>query len=93
MKKNIALLAGMAALMHPDNLKIHEQGNVVTSKPERRKPEIPFKKEEGIQKLIKDYQLIKSGKSRKGNLKQNRIIEKVEGYLKNGLLKKEDLMT
>lgn len=31
------------------------------------------------------------GKSKKGKLKQNRVIEKIEQYLESGLLTKADL--
>lgn len=52
---------------------------------------VEFKEQEGIKKLIKDYQLIKAGKSNKGQLKQNRIIRKINWLIEQGILTTEDL--
>lgn len=64
----------------------------ITSKPNPTK-QIPFNEQEGIKKLISEYRLIKSGKSKKGHLKQNRIVQKIESFIELGYLKKEDLTT
>ena len=57
----------------------------------RKRKKSEFKEQEGIKKLIKDYQLIKAGKSKKGQLKQNRIIGKINWLIEQGILKTEDL--
>ena len=70
------------------------QGKIGTSnpiEPEPPKPPTPFKKEEGVLKMIEDYKLIQNGESKKGRLKQNRIVEKVEHWLATGQLAHEDL--
>lgn len=72
---------------------IMTQGSVSTSRPKNPEPikePVPFKEQEGIKKLIQDYQLIRQGKSKKGQLKQNRIIKKIESYIDNGMLKESD---
>lgn len=63
------------------------------SKPIEPKPKkiTPFKKEDGVVKMIKEYNLIKTGKSKKGVLKQTRIKNKVDDWLKSGMLKEYDL--
>jgi len=51
----------------------------------------PFHKQEGISKMIKEYNLIKKGLSKKGIAKQNRIISKIKIYLEKGNLTEEHL--
>lgn len=95
MKNSKALLMlSMAAMMNPEVNEITEQGNVGNSKRKNPKPikePTPFNQQEGIKKMISDYKLIKEGKSEKGRLKQNRIVEKIESYLEKGFLTNEDL--
>ena len=73
------------------------RGQVATS---RQRPEpqdckaqkyVEFKEQEGIKKLIKDYKLIKAGESKKGQLKQNRIVGKINWLIEQGILEPEDL--
>jgi hypothetical protein len=95
MKKNVAYLGmtGMTMGLMEQNT-IVQRGKVVTSKPENPKPikePTSFSEQDGIKKMISEYQLIKSGQSKKGKLKQNRIVEKIESYLDKGFLTNKDL--
>ena len=60
-------------------------------KKEPTEPQIAFHKQEAIAKMIKDYQDIKLGNSKKGTAKQARIVSKIDGYIKSGLLTLEQL--
>lgn len=55
------------------------------------KPLKPFKEQIGIVNLIKEYNLIKNGQSKKGKRKQSRTILKVDEMIEKGYLTKEDL--
>ena len=98
MKKSSALgLMAFAMAMSAttdDSFAITERGNVGNGKqpklPEPRK-HTPFNKEEGVLKMIEDYNLIKQGKSKKGIIKQSRIKNKVDEWLKSGMLDESDL--
>jgi hypothetical protein len=50
-----------------------------------------FKEQDGIINLIKEYNLIKKGESKKGKMKQARIITKIEEMIEKGYLTKDDL--
>ena len=50
------------------------------------KPEIPYYKQEGIVKMIKQYNLIIISKCTLGKRKQARVIEKIEAMLDSGML-------
>lgn len=65
-----------------------------TSKPKEDLPPkepTPFKKQDGIVRMIEDYKLIQSGQSKKGKAKQARIVAKIESYLESGALTEEDV--
>jgi len=92
MKKNIALMSIMALAMSEEAMIINERGSVGSGKqpkPPEPKSITPFNKEEGISKMVLDYNLIKSGQSKKGKIKQARIISKIENYLKSRMLTEE----
>jgi hypothetical protein len=98
MKKSSALsLMAFAMAMSAttdDSFAITERGNVGSGKqpklPEPKK-HVPFKKQEGVLKMIEDYNLIIQGKSKKGITKQSRIKKKVDEWLKSGMLDELDL--
>ena len=83
---------GMTA-MADDTYAIEGRGKVANSSepPQPTKEPTPFNKQEGIVNLIKDYKLIKSGQSKKGKVKQARIVSKVEAMLEKGQLIESDL--
>ena len=56
------------------------------------KPKVPFRLEQPVLDLIKEYKDIKRGKSKKGRPKQLRIINKVEGWVKEGKILTIDLL-
>lgn len=96
MKKSNALaLMSFAMMMSAtdDTFAITERGNVGNDKPKLPEPikHVPFNKEEGVLKMIKDYNLIKQGKSKKGITKQARIKKRVDEWLKSGMLDESDL--
>lgn len=51
----------------------------------------PFNKQEGVLKMIKEYNLIAKGESKKGIIKQNRVKTKVDKWLIDGWLSEKDL--
>ena len=51
----------------------------------------PLRDQHAIKTLIKDYNLIIKGESKKGNRKQFRIIEKITYLIQEGFLLKSDL--
>jgi len=97
MKKSAVIgLMGFAIAMsaNENGLNIVEQGNVGSGRnPEPIKPRevIPFNKSEGVINIINDYNLIKKGKSKKGITKQSRIKNKVDEWLKSGMLSESDI--
>ena len=97
MKKNIgALLAIQMALMasSKNGFNDEEQFSVESVRnPEPINPRevIPFNQREGVINIIKDYNLIKEGKSKKGITKQSRIKNKVSEWLESGMLLKIDI--
>lgn len=94
MKKGTALMMLAMAEMMNKSHEITAQGSVSTSRerqPNPIKEPTPFKEQEGVKKLIEEYILIKKGESKKGQLKQNRVIQKVKEYLGKGMLTNEDL--
>lgn len=97
MKKSSALaLMSFALAMSAtteDAFKIIERGNTGGNNPPKLPPRkhIPFHEESGILKMIEDYNLIQQGKSKKGKIKQARIISKIEFYLESGSLTLEHL--
>lgn len=95
MKKQVAMMGmmGMAMAMmdQPDMYDITDRNTTPKPKPRPVKEPAPFKKQDGVLRMIKDYNLIKEGKSKKGIIKQNRIKEKVENWMKDGRLKHEDI--
>ncbi len=94
MKKSIALMSMMALAMSTEGMDITERGSVGSGiKPKLPEPKkhTPFNKEEGVLKMIKDYNLIKQGKSKKGINKQARIKRRVVEWLKSGMLNESDL--
>ena len=86
-----------------DTFEITKSGNVGKNKPKLPEPRsnkpklpepkkhVPFNKEEGVLKMIEDYNLIKQGKSKKGITKQARIKKRVDEWLKSGMLDESDL--
>ena len=95
MKKSSALglMAFAMAMSATENgFKVTEQVGS-DKKPEPIKPRevIPFNQCEGVSNMIKDYNLIKQGKSKKGIIKQSRIKNKVDEWLKSGMLNESDL--
>jgi len=93
MKDNLKILTlgmMMASMESPTRAQDYN-----TSKPQKPtmliKPKKPFNKRENVLKIIKDYNLIKEGKSKKGKLKQARIIAKIDKWIEDGLLKYSDL--
>jgi hypothetical protein len=99
MKKTALLgLMGMALAMQAStqDFEITERGNTGTKKkpqPKKSSEPTPFNKQEGVLNMIQDYNLIKKGESKKGIIKQSRIKNKVDEWLKSGMLKEEDLLT
>jgi hypothetical protein len=99
MKKTALLgLMGMALAMQAStqDFEITERGNTGTGKkpgPKKSSEPTPFNKQEGVLNMIQDYNLIKKGESKKGIIKQSRIKNKVDEWLKSGMLKEEDLLT
>lgn len=97
MKKSTLLsFLGFAMLgsLTDDAYAIEGRGKVANSNeppPPPKKEPTPFKKQEGIVNLIKDYKLIKSGQSKKGKVKQSRIVSKVEELVAIGKLNEVDL--
>ena len=93
MKKSIALMSMMALAMSAEGMDITERGSVASSKPKRPEPRkhAPFNKQERVLKMIEDYKLIRQGKSKKGIIKQSRIKNKVDEWLKSGMLDESDL--
>ena len=86
----MALTMGM---MEDNPYEITERGRVGKDnapKP-RHKESKEFKDQDGIVGLIKDYVLIKSGQSKKGKTKQNRIVSKVDAMIEKGYLTQTDL--
>lgn len=92
MKKNTALslMYFAMAMGGTENFGLAEQGSVDISKP-YNPPLKPFKEQDGIVTLIKDYNLIQKKLSKKGKRKQLRIVTKINELLKNGYLTKDDL--
>lgn len=95
MKKQIAM-AGMmglemAMLDQPDMYDITERDTTPKTKPKPIKKPVPFNKEEGVLKMIEDYNLIRQGKSKKGITKQARIKNRIDEWLKSGMLEESDL--
>lgn len=80
-KSRLHAMIMLAAAMSASN-------NPTTSFPESPEPyqRPQFHEEEGIKRLIKDYNLIKSGKSKKGKSKQARIVTRIEQWLASGKL-------
>jgi hypothetical protein len=96
MKNSKALASIMAIAMMSEAMNVTGQGSVSSGKRIRitkTEKHIPFNKKEGVLKMIKDYSLIKKGKSKKGIRKQARIKNKVDEWLKSGILTEEDLAT
>tara|TARA_R110000851_G_scaffold90604_1_gene197883 strand:- start:545 stop:823 length:279 start_codon:yes stop_codon:yes gene_type:complete len=91
MKKNIALLAMMALAISSGAEPINITKKSRESRRHKLTGHVPFKEEEGVLKMIEDYNLIKQGKSKKGAIKQNRIKSKINEWLKSGMLNKNDL--
>jgi hypothetical protein len=97
MKKSIIGVIGMAMALGAaadDSFPITERGNTGKGRQPRRpepRKHTPFNKQEGILKMIKDYNLIQQGKSKKGISKQSRIKTQVDEWLKSGMLKDTDL--
>ena len=84
----------MGLAMSAESMNITERGSVGSGrKPKQPEPKkhIPFNKEEGVLKMIEDYNLIKQGKSKKGITKQARIKNRVDEWLKSGMLDESDL--
>lgn len=94
MKKSIALMSIMALAMSAEGMEVTQRGNVGSGRqPKLPKPKkhTPFKKQEGVLKMIEDYKLIKQGKSKKGISKQARIKNRIDKWLKSGMLDESDL--
>jgi hypothetical protein len=98
MKKSSALgLIHFAMAMSAttdDSFAITERGNVGSGKQPKLPEPIkytPFKNQEGVLKMIEDYNLIRQGKSKKGIVKQYRIKKRVDEWLKSGMLNETDL--
>ena len=88
------MLAMMASTMESQTNTITGRGSIGTSRqPKLTEPRkhVPFKEEEGVLKMIEDYHLIKQGKSKKGIGKQNRIKNRINEWLKSGMLNEIDL--
>jgi len=93
-KSNVLGLIGfaMALSAQSDEFNITERGKVPEPPlPKKPKELTPFRKQEGISKMIKEYSLIKKGESKKGITKQVRVKSKIDYWLKTGALKEEDL--
>ncbi|AGO49725.1 hypothetical protein Phi13:2_gp115 [Cellulophaga phage phi13:2] len=50
-----------------------------------------FKDDDGVLKTIEDYKIILSGNSKKGKLKQQRIIDKINSWIESGYLNEQDI--
>ena len=89
-----AMLAAMLSETTGHSSYINERGSLGNGK-QRNPPEIndyrPFNKQDGVLRTIKDYNLIKQGKSKKGIIKQSRIIKRINDWIKSGLLSQTDL--
>jgi hypothetical protein len=95
MKKEIAMAGmmglAMAMIDQPDMYDITERDTTPKPKPKPIKKPVPFSKQDGVLRMIEDYNLIKKGKSKKGIIKQTRIKNKINKWLADGLLTEEDL--
>lgn len=94
MKNKIALASMMLGVMaqQEDAYQLENPRNRKPNEPKKADEPKPFNKEGGVLKTIQDYKDIKSGISKKGQLKQNRILERVEKWLSKGMLTKEDVL-
>ena len=61
------------------------------SENEKSMHQMYFLESDGVIKMIKDYNEIIEGKSKKGLRKQNMIKAKINDWLKSGMLKETDL--
>lgn len=89
----LAIAMAMEAMSATD-FPITERGNLGTGRePKLSKPRkhTPFKENEGVLKMIEDYNLIRRGESKKGIFKQKRIKDKIDEWLKSGMLNEDDL--
>ena len=81
----------MALAMSGEGMKITESESVTSGKQPEPRERTPFNKKKGVLKMIEDYNLIKQGKSKKGIIKQSRIKNKVDEWLKSGKLSESDI--
>lgn len=81
----------MALAMSAESMDITERGSDRKPKHPEPKKHTPFNKQEGVLKMIEDYNLIKQGESKKGIIKQARIKNRVDEWLKSGMLDESDL--
>ena len=56
------------------------------------KPDIPFKHEEGVARTIDRYKMIQEGTCKQNKRKQQRCIDRIDGWVNSGMLTKEDLI-
>ena len=93
MKNSISLMS-MMAIASAMSMDITERGSVGSSKepkpPEPKRP-VAFKDSEGVERTIRDYNLIMEGKSKKGTAKQERIKGKIHRWLEQGGITEDDL--
>lgn len=93
-KKSILGYSLLAAMMTSMEEYDYMERKISTpkSKPKKRPKKVTeFHKDEGVAKTIQDYKLIQKGLSKKGQLKQTRIVNKIESWLSSGQLTEKHL--
>ena len=92
-KSNVYKLASLAAMygLIASTVEEPERNTNNGKKPSASKVRT-FRFEQSVLDLIEEYKDIKRGKSKKGRPKQLRIINKVEGWVKEGKILTIDLL-
>ena len=93
-KRRMLSIMAMAMMMDPNPYNITEKeitGNRLKINSANLKTALEFNKQEGVLNMIKDYNLIQKGESKKGSKKKFRIKKQVEQWLEKGWLTNDDL--
>jgi hypothetical protein len=89
MKKNVGKLMAMAMFAQSIDLPVVEQPTPLL--PKQRKY-YKFNEEPNVVRLIEEYKTIKKGISKKGKRKQTMIINKINKWIKEGMLLPTDII-
>tara|TARA_R110000803_G_scaffold10007_3_gene31082 strand:+ start:2383 stop:2685 length:303 start_codon:yes stop_codon:yes gene_type:complete len=94
-KRRMLSIMAMAMMMDPKPYNIQEApestGNRLKIHSANIGSCLDFNKQEGVLNMIKDYNLIQKGESKKGSKKKFRIKKQVEQWLEKGWLNNDDL--